>query len=99
LVRRKDTETQIKFLQRLGFNLFTNKERYDAVICNTNLIPEPTDNASVEGIRVFSPVAHAVTEFMLSRALGKNDQTQSTRNLQEEYGSMIQRINERPWSF
>jgi cytidylate kinase len=52
LLHEKDTTVRQQFLRRLHFDLFTDMSRYDAVLVNTDLIPEPTDQCAQTGIRI-----------------------------------------------
>lgn len=98
LVNKKDGDTQTKFLDRLNFSLFTDMSRYDAVVCNTDLIPEATDNASTEGIRIFTPVIYDVATYLIDQALGENHPAR-LEALTQQHDSMILKVNRKPWSF
>ncbi len=98
LIQNKDHRVRSQFLRRLNFDLFTDMSRYDAVIENTDLIPEPTDQCSRAGIRAFAPVVHDVVRYLAQGALHTGS-SESVQSLRAKYGSMVQRVNERPWSF
>src|ERR1700754_819367 len=42
LIRDKDEFNRAIFLRRHGFDLFRDRRRYDAILCNSHLIPEAT---------------------------------------------------------
>ncbi len=98
LLHEKDTTVRQQFLRRLHFDLFTDMSRYDAVLVNTDLIPEPTDQCAQTGIRAFAPVVSDVVHSLMqqARAPGRHASVQSLR---EKYGKMIQHVNTNPWSF
>lgn len=56
LLRAKDDHNRAMFLRRHGFDLFTDRERYHAVLCNSHLIPAATGPESRRGIERFAPV-------------------------------------------
>jgi CMP/dCMP kinase len=56
LLRAKDDHNRAMFLRRHGFDLFTDRERYHAVLCNSHLIPAATGLESRRGIERFAPV-------------------------------------------
>ena len=56
LLRAKDDYNRAMFLRRHGFDLFTDRERYHAVLCNSHLIPAATGQESRRGIERFAPV-------------------------------------------
>src|SRR5246127_2312942 len=43
VLRSKDDYNQAMFLRRHGFDLFNDRERYHAVLCNSHLIPSATE--------------------------------------------------------
>lgn len=98
LINRKDSETREKFITRLGFDLFTDMSRYDTVVCNTDLIPLPTKASSKDGIRTFSPVIYDVAYYLVNQAL-KEEPENTVAEIMTKYGSMVESLNERPWSF
>jgi cytidylate kinase len=98
LIQKKDSSTRSQFLKRLNFDLFTDRRKYDAILSNTDLIPEPTDQCSKAGIRTFTPVVHDVVHYLASRALHA-DSKDSVHSLRAKYGTMVQDVHEKPWSF
>jgi cytidylate kinase len=100
LLSKKDEETRLKFLRRLKFDLFSDMSRYDVIISNTELIPVPTRQASDEGIKKFAPVVHDVTTYMIERAVSDPaDFTKTREEVRASHGTMVQKIQEYPWSF
>ena len=56
VLRAKDDHNRAMFLRRHGFDLFTDRERYHAVLCNSHLVPAATGPESRRGIERFAPV-------------------------------------------
>jgi cytidylate kinase len=56
VLRAKDDYNRAMFRHRHGFDLFTDRERYHAVLCNSHLIPVATRQESRRGIEEFAPV-------------------------------------------
>lgn len=56
VLRAKDDYNRAMFRHRHGFDLFTDRERYHAVLCNSHLIPAATRQESRRGIEEFAPV-------------------------------------------
>ena len=56
VLRSKDDYNRAMFLHRHGFDLFRDRERYHAVLCNSHLIPSATEQESKRGIEAFAPV-------------------------------------------
>lgn len=56
VLRSKDDYNRAMFLRRHGFDLFRDRERYHAVLCNSHLIPSATEQESRRGIEAFAPV-------------------------------------------
>ena len=56
VLRAKDDYNRTMFRRRHGFDLFTDRERYHAVLCNSHLIPSATGQAARRGIEAFAPV-------------------------------------------
>ncbi len=98
LIHEKDTSAYLKFTRRLNFDLFTDMSRYDAILSNTDLIPEPTDRCSRVGISTFTPVVYDVVQYLANQALHTASK-ESIHHLQVKYGTMMQKVNEKPWSF
>jgi len=66
LLSSKDTFNREVFRQRHGFDLFTDRDRYDAVLDNSHLIPHATVAAARVGIDAFAPVVHAAAISLMS---------------------------------
>jgi cytidylate kinase len=98
LIHEKDNGVRSQFIRRLKFDLFTDMSRYDTILSNTDLIPEPTDQCSRVGIRAFAPVVHDVVHYLAHQAL-RAVSNESVHSLQAKYGAMVQTVNEKPWSF
>jgi cytidylate kinase len=58
VLRAKDSHNRAMFRRRHGFDLFTDRDRYHAVLCNTHLIPAATRDEARRGIERFTPVVH-----------------------------------------
>jgi cytidylate kinase len=56
VLRSKDDYNRAMFLRRHGFDLFRDRERYHAVLCNSHLIPSAIEQESRRGIEAFAPV-------------------------------------------
>ena len=56
VLRVKDGHNRAMFRRRHGFDLFTDREHYHAVLCNSHLIPSATGQAAQRGIEAFAPV-------------------------------------------
>jgi len=56
VLRAKDDYNRAMFRHRHRFDLFTDRERYHAVLCNSHLIPAATRQESRRGIEEFAPV-------------------------------------------
>ncbi|MBB5154933.1 cytidylate kinase family protein [Saccharopolyspora phatthalungensis] len=70
IIEDKDTSTRDLFLQHHGFDLFLDREIFDAILDNTHLIHRPTRRAADAGIAAFAPVVQAVVESLLSDRQG-----------------------------
>jgi len=66
LIREKDEFNRHLFLLRHGFDLFTDRHRYDVVLCNSHLIPAATASAARYGIEAFAPVVRATVTCLLT---------------------------------
>ena len=55
VLRAKDDYNRAMFLRRHGFDLFTDRERYHAVLCNSHLIPSATRQESTARHREVRP--------------------------------------------
>jgi cytidylate kinase len=65
LIREKDEFNRRMFRQRHGFDLFTDRHRYDAVLCNSHLISAATPTAANSGIETFAPVVYATVTCVM----------------------------------
>lgn len=74
LIRDKDIYNRQIFRRRHGFDLFRDRGRYDAILCNSHLIPEATEAAATTGIDSFAPIVLSVVTSLLS---GDDDQFQA----------------------
>src|SRR5580693_7711268 len=70
LLRAKDDHNRAMFLRRHGFDLFTDRERYHAVLCNSHLIPAATGPESRRGIEEFAPVVRDTALAIVSADTG-----------------------------
>lgn len=98
LLHEKDHTVRLQFLRRLHFDLFTDRSRYDAILSNTDLIPEATGECSRLGIETFTPAVYGVIQYLINQAL-RTDPNESVQSLRERYGKMVQEVKYRPWSF
>jgi cytidylate kinase len=98
LIHEKDNSARSKFIKRLNFDLFTDMSKYDSILSNNDLIPEPTDQCSRMGICTFAPVVYDVVHYLANQALHTASK-ESVHSLRAKYGTMVQKINEKPWSF
>ena len=55
LLRAKDGHNRAMFRRRHGFDLFTDRERYHAMLCNSHLIPAATGQESTARHREVRP--------------------------------------------
>jgi cytidylate kinase len=55
---------------RHGYDLFTDRERYHAVLCNSHLIPSATRQESRRGIEEFATVVHDTALAVMSADAG-----------------------------
>ncbi|TCO56759.1 AAA family ATPase [Actinocrispum wychmicini] len=67
LIHNKDIYNREIFQRRHGFDLFRDRSRYDAILCNSHLIPEATEEAAATGIESFAPVVLSVATSLLGR--------------------------------
>ena len=96
-LEEKDGYTRSVFQRLYHFDYFTDMSKYDAILCNTTLIPEATEIASQKGIDTFAPAVSAVVRYLAAAALGAP--TQSASEIKEQYKPYILQLNDRPWSF
>ncbi|WP_207954742.1 cytidylate kinase family protein [Saccharopolyspora elongata] len=86
LIDDKDTFNRELFTQRHGFDLFTDRDRYDVILCNSHLIPQATDTAAQAGIEAFAPIVHAAVTSVLT------SDTTSARELARAHPREVHRI-------
>jgi cytidylate kinase len=70
VLRTKDDYNRAMFRRRHGFDLFTDRERYHAVLCNSHLIPVATRQESRRGIEEFAPVVRDAVLAVMSADAG-----------------------------
>jgi cytidylate kinase len=70
VLRAKDDYNRAMFRHRHGFDLFTDRGRYHAVLCNSHLIPAATRRESRRGIEEFGPVVHDTALAIMSADAG-----------------------------
>jgi cytidylate kinase len=70
VLRAKDDYNRVMFRRRHGFDLFTDRERYHAVLCNSHLIPAATRQESRRGIEEFAPVVRDTALAIVSADTG-----------------------------
>ena len=70
VLRAKDDYNRAMFRHRHGFDLFTDRERYHAVLCNSHLIPAATRQESRRGVEEFAPVVHDTAVAVMSADAG-----------------------------
>jgi len=94
LIDQKDGDTRTKFQRRLGFDLFTDRERYDIMLNNTMLIPEATEEAAQKGIKTFAPIVLTASQYCIDKILtpGFDQNNKLARSLISESDGMITRI-------
>lgn len=96
LINKKDNDTRTIFKRLHDFDLFTDMSTYDAIICNTELIPEPSIEASKRGISLFSPVVEDVARYLIDTVTGGKAATQD--NIMRKHDPYIVSLKD-PWSF
>jgi cytidylate kinase len=74
------------FRQRHGFDLFEDRHRYDAVLCNSHLIPVATTAAANVGIETFAPVVYGSVVTVMTC-----DES-AARTLQQHNGREVRRV-------
>ena len=67
LIDQKDGDTRTKFQRRLGFDLFSDRHRYDVVLDNGRLIPDATEKSAQKGIATFAPILLATTQHCIDQ--------------------------------
>ena len=94
LINKKDTDTRIKFQRRLGFDIFTDRERYDVIFNNTMLIPEATEDAAQKGIQIFKKIVLIGVQYCINNVLNPDYDPNSelAHSIIEESDGMITRI-------
>lgn len=90
LAAAKDGDTRAGFLRRHQFDLFTDRTRYDVIVCNTHLIPEATAECAQRGIETFAPVL-----LCAIRALLEHEPLEKLQSVAAEHPAEILRL--RPW--
>jgi cytidylate kinase len=70
VLRAKDDYNLAMFRHRHGYDLFTDRERYHAVLCNSHLIPSATRQESRRGIEEFAPVVRDAALAVMSADAG-----------------------------
>jgi cytidylate kinase len=70
LLHAKDDHNRAMFLRRHGFDLFRDRERYHAVLCNSHLIPAATGQESRRGIERFAPVVRDAALAVMGAGAG-----------------------------
>jgi hypothetical protein len=55
----KDSSTRARFLRMYDFDLITDHSGFDAILCNSALIPRSSRPCADAGIREFSPIVAA----------------------------------------
>ncbi len=100
LIDKKDLDTRNTLQRMHGYDLFTDRDRYNAILCNTTLIPEATDEAARQGIAAFAPAVFNVSSFLLRQvAQFANAPTTEIQDLRAKYEDMIIEITPTPQSF
>ena len=94
LINKKDIDTRIKFQRRLGFDIFTDRERYDIIFNNTMLIPEATEDVAQKGIQVFRRAVLVSVQYCIHNILDTNydPNNELAHSIIEESDGMITRI-------
>lgn len=82
LIQHKDAYNRDIFRRRHKFDLFRDRGRYDAILCNSHLIPEASQAAANSGIELFAPVVNAVVTSLLNQD-ATNLRTIQARNPRE----------------
>ena len=90
LLEQKDGFNRRIFRERHRFDLFTDRQNYDVVLCNSHLIPDATESAARSGIDTFGPIVRAAVIAVLAA-----DQC-AARALARTHPQEVQRIN--PWA-
>jgi cytidylate kinase len=70
VLRAKDDYNRAMFRRRHGFDLFIDRERYHAVLCNSHMIPTATGQESRRGIEEFAPVVRDAALAIMSADAG-----------------------------
>jgi len=71
LIQEKDEFNRHMFRRRHSFDLFADRHRYDAVLCNSHLISAATSMAANSGIETFAPVVHATVTCVMKSDEGR----------------------------
>lgn len=91
LIDEKDEASRERFLERYGFDLYTDRTVFDFVLDNSHLICAPTSEASRRGIRDFHTVLSACVE---SGTSGESEPLRRTLT-DERLGPCVVGIGER----
>jgi hypothetical protein len=70
VLRAKDDYNRTMFRHSHRFDLFTDRERYHAVLCNSHLIPTATGQESRRGIEEFAIVVRDAALAIMSADAG-----------------------------
>ena len=70
LLHAKDDRNRAMFLRRHGFDLFRDRERYHAVLCNSHLIPAAAGQEAQRGIETFAPVVRDAALAVMGAGAG-----------------------------
>jgi cytidylate kinase len=73
LLNAKDTFNRWTFQQRHKYDLFVDRQRYDLVVNNSHLIPEPTDSAARTGVDTLAPILNVAATCVLNSDLANAD--------------------------
>ncbi|WP_190823489.1 cytidylate kinase family protein [Saccharopolyspora pogona] len=65
IIEEKDVSTRELFLRDHRFDLFRDRDVFDAILDNTHLIRRPTRRAADTGITAFEPVVTAVAKALI----------------------------------
>ena len=79
VLHSKDGHNRAMFLRRHGFDLFTDRQRYHAVLCNSHLIPSATPQEARRGITAFAPVVREVALAVMSADPGGLERLRAAR--------------------
>lgn len=66
ILQEKDGFNRWAFRRHHDFDLYTDRHRYDIVLCNSHLIPHPTSSAALSGIGRFAPLVSSAASCVLA---------------------------------